>query len=89
MGDELDAMSKELFKQGLADVALVAKEFSPQALGQARHRLSIINVARCQVKAQQFATVIDDSILCVVSVVTNKHVGRRLALASGIRYLGY
>ncbi len=31
--DELEALLKELFKQGLADVALVAKKFSPQVLG--------------------------------------------------------
>ena len=53
-------MAKELFKQALADVAFVAKKFAPQALNQSRHGLSIIHIARCQAKAQQFTAVIDD-----------------------------
>ena len=58
--DELEALLKELFKQALADVAFVAKKFAPQALDQSRHGVSVIHIAQCQAKAQQFTAVIDD-----------------------------
>ena len=58
-GDELNALGKELLEERLGEVTLIGKEFAPEAFDQRRHRLTVIDIARREEKAQQFALVID------------------------------
>ena len=46
------ALMQQLFDQFLTDIAFVAKEFAEEPLSQARHRLTIIKIAWCELASQ-------------------------------------
>src|SRR4051812_40518172 len=51
--------AKELVKQLLRDIALVAKQFAKEFTGKCGYRLAVIDIASRQAKGEQFATIID------------------------------
>ena len=52
----------QLLHQGLGDIAPIAKQFAPQALGQERHWLPVIHIAWGEVTGQQFALIVDNQV---------------------------
>ena len=58
--NQLNTLFKEVVKQWLRDVAFIAKQFAPESLGHMGHRLTVIDIAWCQVKGEQLALVVDN-----------------------------
>lgn len=49
---QLETLFHQLFEEALGDIALVPIELSLKLLGQVRHRLSVVDVSRCEGEAQ-------------------------------------
>ena len=73
--DQLQILLAQDFLQTLRDIAAVAYEFAHQVLRQFRHRLSVVYIARRQMKSQEFPLIIDDQ----VQLEAVEPIDRRLA----------
>src|SRR5215472_15388869 len=63
LGDEAQSLiEEEVLGQRRGNVALVAKELAKEPTHQARHRTTIVGVARREAKREQLATIIDDQV---------------------------
>lgn len=62
LGDQLHALCKEKFKQGLGDVALVPIDLAKEATQQLRHGLAIIDVSRRESHAQNLTLIVEDEV---------------------------
>ena len=62
LGDELQATLVQLLKQGLRDIATVAKKLAQQVLGHVGHRFAVVGVSRCQFEGQQLTLVVNNQV---------------------------
>ena len=60
--NQLQPLLGEGFGQPAGDIPFVGVELAEQALAQLRHRLTVINIARRQFDAEQFAFRINNAI---------------------------
>jgi len=62
LGDELPTALVQRLKQGLRDIATVAKKLAQQVLGHVRHRFAVVGVSGCQFEGQQLTLVVDNQV---------------------------